>query len=63
MAVKEAVAGTRYGTISNYVSLDRAGIAAFIPPHERTNGVNGFWGKDHFVMYETRTPFCVQRVK
>jgi transposase len=46
--VKEAVADTRYGTLSNYVSLDRVGIAAFIPPHERTNGVNGFWGKDHF---------------
>jgi transposase len=46
--VKEAVADTRYGTLSNYVSLDRAGVAAFIPPHERTNGVNGFWGKDHF---------------
>ena len=46
--VKEAVADTRYGTLANYVSLDQAGIAAFIPPHERTNGVNGFWGKDHF---------------
>ncbi len=46
--VKEAVADTRYGTLANYVSLDRAGIAAFIPPHERTNGINGFWGKDHF---------------
>jgi len=46
--VQEAVADTRYGTLANYVSLDRAGIAAFIPPHERTNGVNGFWGKDHF---------------
>jgi transposase len=46
--VKEAVADTRYGTLANYVSLDRSGIAAFIPPHERTNGVNGFWGKDHF---------------
>jgi hypothetical protein len=48
MRVKEAVADTRYGMIANYVSLDQAGIAAFIPPHERTNGVNGFWGKDHF---------------
>ena len=48
MPVKEAVADTRYGTLENYVSLDQAGIAAFIPPHERTNGVNGFWGKDHF---------------
>jgi hypothetical protein len=46
--VKEAVADTRYGTLANYVSLDQAGIAAFIPPHERTNGINGFWGKDHF---------------
>jgi transposase len=46
--VKEAVADTRYGMLANYVSLDRAGIAAFIPPHERNNGVNGFWGKDHF---------------
>jgi transposase len=46
--VKEAVADTRYGTLENYVSLAQAGIAAFIPPHERTNGVNGFWGKDHF---------------
>lgn len=46
--VKEAVADTRYGTLSNYLSLHRAGIAAFIPPHERRNGVNGFWGKDHF---------------
>jgi hypothetical protein len=48
MRVKEAVADTRYGTLANYVSLNQAGIAAFIPPHERTNGVNGFWGKDHF---------------
>jgi transposase len=48
MQVKEAVADTRYGTLANYVSLDQAGITAFIPPHERTNGVNGFWGKDHF---------------
>jgi transposase len=48
MPVKEAVADTRYGTLANYVSLDQARIAAFIPPHERTNGVNGFWGKDHF---------------
>jgi transposase len=46
--VKEAVADTRYGTLANYVSLNRAGIVAFIPPHERTNGVNGFWGKDRF---------------
>jgi hypothetical protein len=49
MRVKEAVADTRYGTLANYDSLDQAGIAAFIPPHERTNGVNGFWGKDHFL--------------
>jgi len=48
MPVIEAVADTRYGTLANYVSLDQAGIAAFIPPHERTNGVSGFWGKDHF---------------
>jgi IS5 family transposase len=48
MPVKEAVADTRYGSLANYVSLNRAGIAAFIPPHERTNGVNGHWGKDHF---------------
>ena len=48
MRVKDAVADTRYGTLANYVSLSQAGIAAFIPPHERTNGVNGFWGKDHF---------------
>ncbi|MBI2857770.1 MAG: transposase [Chloroflexi bacterium] len=48
MPVREAVADTKYGTLANYVSLDRAGIAAFIPPHERTNGINGFWGKDHF---------------
>ncbi len=46
--VKEAVADTKYGTLANYISLAQAGIAAFIPPHERTNGVNGFWGKDHF---------------
>jgi transposase len=48
MRIKEAVADTRYGTLANYDSLDQSGIAAFIPPHERTNGVNGFWGKDHF---------------
>ena len=48
ITVKEAVADTRYGTLANYVSLAQAGITAFIPPHERTNGVNGFWGKDHF---------------
>jgi len=48
MQVKEAVADTRYGMLANYVSLDQAGITAFIPPHERTNGINGFWGKDHF---------------
>lgn len=46
--VKEVVADTKYGTLANYVSLDQAGVTAFIPPHERTNGVNGFWGKDHF---------------
>ena len=46
--VKEVVADTRYGMLANYVSLDQAGIAAFIPPHQRTNGVNGFWGQDHF---------------
>jgi transposase len=48
MAVKEAVADTRYGTLANYALLDKSGVTAFIPPHERTNGVNGFWGKDHF---------------
>ena len=46
--VKEVVADTRYGMLANYISLDRAGIVAFIPPHERTNGVNGFWGKERF---------------
>jgi transposase len=45
---KEVVADTRYGTLENYISLEKAGIAAYIPPHERTNGINGFWGKDHF---------------
>jgi transposase len=48
LPVKEVVADTRYGTLANYVSLENAGITAFIPPHERTNGINGFWGKDHF---------------
>ncbi|MFC1952542.1 IS1182 family transposase [Chloroflexota bacterium] len=48
MQVKEAVADTRYGTLANYDWLDKDGISAFIPPHERTNGVNGLWGKDHF---------------
>jgi transposase len=45
---KEVVADTRYGTLENYISLDKAGIAAYIPPHERTNGISGFWGKDQF---------------
>ena len=48
LPVKEAVADTRYGTQANYDWLDQAGIIAFIPPHDRTTGVNGFWGKDHF---------------
>jgi hypothetical protein len=34
--------------LANYISLENAGITAFIPPHERTNGINGFWGRDHF---------------
>ena len=48
MPVKQAVADTRYGMLANYTTLEQAGIAAFIPPHDRTNGVNGFWGRDHF---------------
>ena len=48
ITVKEAVADTKYGSLANYVSLNQAGITAFIPPHDRTNGVNGFWGRDHF---------------
>lgn len=48
ITVKEAVADTKYGSLANYVSLEQAGITAFIPPHDRTNGVNGYWGKDHF---------------
>jgi len=59
MQVKEAVADTRYGMLANYVSLDQAGITAFIPPHERTNGINGFWGKDHFrYVPEQNTYIC-----
>ncbi len=59
MPVKEAVADTRYGMLANYVSLNQAGIAAFIPPHDRKNGVNGFWGTDHFRhMPEQDTYLC-----
>jgi transposase len=49
MRVKEAVADTRYGTLANYETLEQAGITAFIPPHERNNGVNGFWGRERFL--------------
>ena len=48
MTVKQAVADTRYGMLANYISLEQAGIEAFIPPHERNNGVNGYWGKERF---------------
>lgn len=48
LAVKEVVADARYGTLANFVSLNQAGITAYIPPHERQNEPNGIWGRDRF---------------
>jgi len=48
LAVKEVVADARYGTLANFVSLNQAGMIAYIPPHERHNEPNGIWGKDRF---------------
>ena len=48
LPVKEIVADAKYGTMTNYEFLQRAGITAFIPPRQRISQPRGVWGKDRF---------------
>jgi hypothetical protein len=46
LAVSELVADAKYGTATNYLSLDQAGFAAFIPPTRFGHQHTGIWGRE-----------------
>jgi transposase len=48
LAVSELVADAKYGTATNYLSLDQASIAAFIPPTRFGHQHTGIWGRERF---------------
>jgi transposase len=48
LPLREVVADAKYGTIANYVYLQKAGLSAFIPPRQRKRQPRGVWGRDHF---------------
>jgi hypothetical protein len=47
LPISEVVADAKYGTMVNYVYLDKVGISAFIPPRRHGYQASGVWGRDH----------------
>ena len=47
-AIRATVADAKYGTTTNYLYLEQAGIHAFIPTTRFGNQHTGIWGREHF---------------